>query len=146
MTFTLEQKNIRLDLDVDASVPQTIYSDPKRIKQVLFNLVGNAAKFTYNGVITMAMTFVSATKNLVVHVRDTGIGMSEGDLAKLFQFFGQAESSKDINRNGMGLGLTISKIIVNQLGGNIDVRSKPGHGSDFFFNISLEEEDQQHTI
>jgi signal transduction histidine kinase len=58
-----------------------------------------------------------------VHVRDTGIGISEEDLSKLFKFFGQASNSKTINRNGLGLGLTISKMIVTQLGGAIDVTS-----------------------
>jgi signal transduction histidine kinase len=146
MHFTLEQKDISLRLQIDPSVPPVIYSDQKRIKQVLFNLIGNAAKFTYNGAITVAMRFEAVAKRLVVNVRDTGIGMTEGDLAKLFRFFGQADSSKDINRNGMGLGLTISKMIVQSLGGVIDVKSTPGKGSDFFFSISLEEEAPEGSV
>jgi signal transduction histidine kinase len=73
-------------------------------------------------------------------VRDTGIGIKEEEKGKLFQFFGQAASKKSINRSGMGLGLTISKLIVQQLHGQIDVESSPGEGSNFFFSLPLDHE------
>ena len=74
---------------------------------------------------------------LSVSVLDTGIGIKPEDLAKLFQFFSQVSSSKNINKSGMGLGLTISKMIIQQLGGEIEVKSEPGVGSTFFFSIPL---------
>jgi signal transduction histidine kinase len=73
-------------------------------------------------------------------VRDTGIGIKEEEKGKLFQFFGQAASNKSINRSGMGLGLTISKLIVQQMHGQIDVESSPGEGSNFFFSLPLDHE------
>jgi signal transduction histidine kinase len=115
-----------------------IFSDAKRIKQILFNLLGNAIKFTYEGTIALLITAVNQGQSLEFSVRDTGVGIKEEDLGKLFRFFGQASSSKDINRGGMGLGLTISKMIIQQMGGGIDVQSEFGKGSNFFFSIPME--------
>jgi len=70
-------------------------------------------------------------------VKDTGIGIKPEDLLKLFRFFGTLSKSKDINRGGMGLGLTISKMIVNELGGEINVDSKPNEGSTFSFTFPV---------
>jgi signal transduction histidine kinase len=70
-------------------------------------------------------------------VQDTGVGIKQEDIEKLFKFFGQATSNKSINRSGMGLGLTISKMIVQQMGGSIDVSSTVGEGSNFFFTVPL---------
>lgn len=87
-----------------------MFSDQKRLKQVLFNLIGNAVKFTLTGGITVRAFIEDG--NLLIDVADTGIGIAEADLNKLFRFFGQVSSSKNINQGGMGLGLTISKMIV----------------------------------
>ena len=89
-----------------------INSDQKRLKQVLFNLLGNAVKFTFQGAISISVDFDEDNNHLLVDVEDTGIGMQDADLAKLFQFFGCLAKSKNINRGGMGLGLTISKMII----------------------------------
>ena len=101
-----------MKLKISRSVPSVIFSDQKRLKQVLFNLIGNALKFTYKGGITLNLKYDSRTSQLTVSVRDTGIGIKPEDLAKLFHFFGQVSSSKSINKSGMGLGLTISKMII----------------------------------
>ena len=74
-------------------------------------------------------------------VEDTGIGISHGDLNKLFRFFGCLTKSRDINKGGMGLGLTISKMIIQQLGGDIGVTSVEGKGSKFTFTLPLDESD-----
>lgn len=87
-----------------------ISSDAKRLKQVLFNLLGNAIKFTMRGKVSIEIGF--SDSKLKIEVKDTGIGIKEEDLTSLFRFFGQITSAKDINRGGMGLGLTISKMIV----------------------------------
>ena len=77
------------------------------------------------------------TDVLTTVVRDTGVGIKREDLDKLFKFFGKLTSTRDINRGGMGLGLTISKMIVQQLGGDIEVESRENIGSKFYFNIPL---------
>jgi signal transduction histidine kinase len=112
MRFQIEQKGLVMELHYSDEVPEKAKSDSKRIKQVLFNLIGNATKFTYEGAISIYIGFERLTHSLRVSVRDSGIGISADDLKKLFRFFGQATHSKNINRSGMGLGLTISKLIV----------------------------------
>lgn len=91
-------------------MPETILSDLKRFKQILYNLVGNASKFTFEGSIVVSVSFKEGV--LESEVQDSGIGISQDDLSKLFKFFGSLTKSKDINRGGMGLGLTISKLIL----------------------------------
>ena len=102
-------------------------------------MIGNALKFTYKGKITLDLQYDIPTAMLSISVIDTGIGIKAEDLSKLFQFFGQVSSSKNINKSGMGLGLTISKMIIEQFGGEIDVETREGLGSKFFFTIPLEE-------
>jgi signal transduction histidine kinase len=84
-----------------------MYLDKKRYKQILFNLLGNANKFTFKGAITMRIDCRNNT--LITEVTDTGIGIKEEDLKLLFKHFGKLESSKNINKHGMGLGLTVTK-------------------------------------
>jgi signal transduction histidine kinase len=123
---------------VGERVPETVFSDEKRFKQILFNLVGNAAKFTYTGSITINVDYFES--KLHVNVADTGLGITKDDLSRLFHFFGQVAETKNINQSGMGLGLTISKMIVEQLGGAIEVKSIPKKGSTFSFFFPLYEE------
>ncbi|TNV83797.1 hypothetical protein FGO68_gene5904 [Halteria grandinella] len=137
MGFQVEQKGVALTHQVSQLVPKSIFSDQKRIKQVLFNLLGNAYKFTFKGRIEIKVEYYPATQILETSIIDTGVGMNEKDLKKLFQFFGKLEKDKDINKNGMGLGLNISKMIIKQLGGNFEVKSKRGEGSEFIFRIPL---------
>lgn len=80
---------------------------------MLFNLLGNAQKFTFEGGISVHIEFDHETRVLKTSVTDSGIGMSQEELKRLFRFFGTLQKSKNLNRNGMGLGLTISKMIVN---------------------------------
>ena len=115
MMFQIEKKGIEMRVNIDQNVPVMINSDQKRIKQILFNLIGNALKFTYKGKITLGLEYDALSGILSVSVQDTGIGIKPEDLAKLFQFFSQVSSSKNINKSGMGLGLTISKMIIQQL-------------------------------
>ncbi len=100
-------------------------------------MIGNAIKFTFQGGISIDLSFNRVTQSIITSVRDTGVGIKEEDIEKLFKFFGQATSSKNINRSGMGLGLTISKMIVQQMGGTIDVESVVGEGSNFHFTFPL---------
>ena len=137
MKFQVTEKKLALNVEISEKVPAKIYTDQKRYKQVLFNLLGNAIKFTYSGSLSVSIDFVD--NNLISTVKDTGIGMSNEDLTQLFKFFGQISKSKDINRGGMGLGLTISKMILQQLQGTIQVESKTGLGSTFTFKIPIDQ-------
>jgi signal transduction histidine kinase len=97
-------------MNVEDDVPEQVQTDQKRFRQILFNLIGNAVKFTFHGSISINVKFNNA--ELVCAVEDTGIGIKEDDLHRLFRFFGQITKSKNINRGGMGLGLTLSKMIL----------------------------------
>ncbi|TNV85182.1 hypothetical protein FGO68_gene14033 [Halteria grandinella] len=139
MRFQVEEKGLELVAKIEETVPPRFLSDMKRIKQVLFNLLGNAIKFTFSGRISVSVDFDEGNRLLTGKVSDTGLGIKEADLEKLFKFFGCLVTTKDINRGGMGLGLTISKMIIQQLGGDITVESMPGVGSTFTFTIPIEE-------
>lgn len=142
MEFQVKQKNLSLEIEIADSVPQKIMTDQKRYKQVLFNLIGNAVKFTFHGGIKVIVWFELG--DLYTQIDDTGIGIVEEDLNKLFKFFGQISKSKNINRGGMGLGLTISKMIVQQLEGEIYVKSTNQVGSSFTFKIPISEYQYDH--
>ena len=103
----------------------------------MFNLIGNASKFTFNGFISVAVKFTDGI--LSTAVEDSGIGISREDLEKLFKFFGTLTKSRDINRGGMGLGLTISKMILHQQNGDISVTSEPDKGYIFTFRLPITE-------
>ena len=115
----------------------------KRFKQVMFNLLGNAIKFTFKGSVTVTLDFDDKNENLTCIVKDTGIGIDEEGVKSLFQFFTCLSKSRSFNRSGMGLGLTISKMIIQELGGNISVASNPGIGSSFIINLPLEQYESQ---
>ncbi|TNV82447.1 hypothetical protein FGO68_gene11116 [Halteria grandinella] len=146
MKFQIEQKGLSQIIQIDTNVPQKVYSDCKRFKQVLFNLIGNAIKFTYEGHVNVILTFNSTTNKLTCHVEDTGLGIQQSDQLQLFKFFGTIAQTKDLNRGGMGLGLTISKMILQVMGGEISVNSQLGVCSTFTFSIPLDELDEPQHI
>jgi PAS domain S-box-containing protein len=126
-------KNLALMLDIDPDIPPMILGDPARLRQVLINLLGNAIKFTKEGVVTLRV-FVDASgidRSLVIEVEDTGIGISAETQAKLFHAFVQADMSTTRHFGGTGLGLAISKSLVELMGGAITVASRLGAGSTF---------------
>ncbi len=139
LSFKAEEKNIALNCTVNDIIPETLIGDPTRLSQVLINLVGNAIKFTETGAvdITLSGAYID-DKNfkLQCSVKDTGIGMKPEDLEKVFDKFTQA--STDITRRygGTGLGLNISKKLVESQGGAIGVKSEYGKGSEFYFDIT----------
>ena len=109
--------------------------DTTRLRQVLFNLVGNAIKFTENGGVSILVEPAAETGRVAIAVRDTGIGIAADDHGRIFQEFEQADVGLTRKFDGIGLGLTISKRIVERMGGTIDVASAPGRGSTFRVTI-----------
>ena len=117
-----------------------VIGDPQRLRQVLINLIGNAIKFTEHGEITVSFSEISRDAHSVrlqFAISDTGIGITAEQQTKLFQAFSQGDSSVTRNYGGTGLGLIISKQLIEQMGGSIEVSSKPGIGSTFTFNVLL---------
>jgi PAS domain S-box-containing protein len=131
-------KRLALDVDYAYPIPDTIVSDPIRIGQILINLIGNAIKFTETGsvrVITRLVHSVSGRSQLRFEVADTGIGMTDQQQSQIFQPFTQCHEPTAGKPNGTGLGLTITKRLVEMLGGEISVESAVGAGSTFCATI-----------
>ena len=132
-------KNLPLKVDYLGPIPETIRSDPTRLRQILVNLLGNAFKFTETGEIRLVTQLVednNGSNHLRFDVIDTGIGMTESQIYKLFQPFTQADSSMARRFGGTGLGLAISKRLAKQMGGDITIKSKLGKGSTFTLTIA----------
>jgi len=137
-----EDKGIELIFDIDNNVPAIIKSDPLRLGQVIINLMNNAVKFTDTGEIILKIKMlpvVDEKEFLQFEIIDTGIGLTQEQIGKLFQSFSQADSSTSRKYGGTGLGLTISKQLVELMGGNIWVESEYGKGSHFIFTIQTEQ-------
>lgn len=140
MAFQAQQKNIHVFSEVAPQACRTVRGDGGRLRQVLVNLIGNAIKFTAAGGITVRVEPAEAADDptlLCFRVTDTGIGIPQNQMDRLFQSFSQADSSTTRKYGGTGLGLAISKALVELMGGQIGVESEPGRGSTFWFNIPL---------
>jgi PAS domain S-box-containing protein len=131
-------KGLRLECRFAGSIPETIRSDPTRVRQILLNLLGNAVKFTESGSVELVATLLrpdDGPPQLQFQVIDTGIGMTPTEVARLFAPFSQADTSTTRKYGGTGLGLTISKRLAGLLSGDIRVASEPGKGSTFTVTI-----------
>ncbi len=131
------QKGIQLGLRIHGEIPRTIVSDPTRLRQILTNIIGNAVKFTEDGEVVVEMRFDSTSNQLVIEIRDTGIGMTDHQLQKIFDPFTQADSSTTRRFGGTGLGLSISHRLMEILGGSMSVKSSAGHGSSFTVRLPV---------
>lgn len=139
------EKGITLSVNLSAELPARVCGFEARVRQVLLNLVGNAVKFTEQGGVTVSVAPVSRDKqmddaadvgfSLCFTVSDTGIGLDEANYGKLFQPFSQVDSSLARKYGGAGLGLAISKRLVELMGGEIGVESEAGKGADFWFTV-----------
>jgi signal transduction histidine kinase/ActR/RegA family two-component response regulator len=139
LTFEARSKGIDLTVGIDESLPMRLRGDAARLRQVITNLVSNAVKFTDEGsiaVTAIATNHPDATA-VRVEVTDTGIGIDEQTLARLFQPFTQADSSTARKYGGTGLGLTISARLIQAMGGTIGATSEPGTGSTFWLELTL---------
>jgi len=131
------ENNISLELSAGGPVPESISTDPGRLRQIVTNLVGNAIKFTETGGVSVVLRIEASTQApmYVIDVIDTGIGMEQDTLANIFNPFEQADKSVTRRFGGTGLGLSISKRFAEALGGAITVRSAPGQGSTFTVSL-----------
>ncbi|MBF0435779.1 MAG: response regulator [Magnetococcales bacterium] len=137
----IQEKGLKLLINANLDKPWQLRGDPLRLGQVLTNLVGNAVKFTHVGEITVQVTPLEETRDILTlefRVRDTGIGMSQPQMDNLFTAFFQGDSSTTRNYGGTGLGLAISKRLVEMMGGQFTVESQLGVGSCFTFSAQFE--------
>jgi two-component system sensor histidine kinase BarA len=135
-------KQLELSLLVSQPIPDLVAGDPLRLQQIVTNIVGNAIKFTEQGMVNIHISTTLATNQqtvlLRIRIRDTGIGMSGDQLMRLFQPFIQGDNSISRRYGGTGLGLVISQKLIEQMDGTMHVHSEPNQGSEFTINIPLE--------
>lgn len=128
-------KGLGLEIAVDPTLPERVVADPDRLRQILINLIGNGVKFTAQGSVAVAVQHDPALNLLDISVRDTGPGMDDAQLARLFLRFSQVDAGSTRQNGGTGLGLAICKGLAEAMGGGIEVRSRPGVGSVFRFRL-----------
>ncbi len=139
-------KGLEFNIDIDPGCIRQLRGDALRLSQVLINFTSNAVKFTASGAVVVRVAMLDesdAACRLRFEVRDSGIGMSEKEIANIFQSFHQADTSTTRRYGGTGLGLVISKRLVEQMEGKIGVVSQPGRGSTFWFTVRLDKNAQQ---
>ena len=132
-----EKKNLMLQIHVDESLPSTLYGDDIRLKQIVTNLLTNAVKYTESGSVTLDITGTvqNETCELLVQVKDTGIGIREEDIRKLFQAFERIEEKRNRTIEGTGLGINITQQLLILMGSTLHVESVYGEGSCFSFRL-----------
>ena len=135
----VREKGLEFTVDYQFPLPSRITTDPTRLKQILFNLVSNALKFTESGYVALALSM--SQDKLTFSVKDTGIGMTEEQMKTLFDPFEQGDKAITRKYGGTGLGLSISKHLIIGLGGQIRVNSKPAQGSTFEFDLPISDID-----
>jgi len=122
-------KGLQLDIEIAPNVPTSVVSDPARIRQVLNGLIENAVKFTEHGRVSLRVTWSAASRSLGFVVADTGVGMSDEELTRISQPFSQADTSVSRRYGGLGRGLSLSRRLVELLGGNLSITSRRGQGT-----------------
>ena len=141
------EKHLEMFMEVEGEMPEQIIGDPNKLKQILINLCSNAIKFTEKGQISILIKNIFESEkevHLSFEVNDTGIGIPEEKIKRLFSPFMQADTSTNRKFGGTGLGLSISKKLVEMMGGNVGIKSKPGQGSTFWFHAHFLKQSQQH--
>lgn len=141
IAYQIYSKNVELFLEIDSNLPSHIFTDRIRLKQILVNLLGNAAKFTSMGSVALKLDLVKKLDENKIYfsVIDTGIGIPQNKQQKIFDAFSQADTSTTREFGGTGLGLTISNKLLKLIGGDkLELKSKEGKGTVFYFEIPLE--------
>lgn len=144
MSGKADEKDLELIYYLEEDVPIAAYGDSARLRQVLLNLVNNALKFTEKGEVVIQVKYITTQDHqhtLQFEVRDTGIGIPQEKMDRLFKSFSQVDASTTRKYGGTGLGLVISQRLVELMGGKIWIKSKLGEGTSFFFTINLREMD-----
>ena len=143
VTIKAQEKNLSIGCLIAPELPRQIIGDPGRLRQILLNLLGNAIKFTQSGHVLLDVSChkTAGGSRLAFRVEDTGIGIEPENIGRLFRDFSQIDSSISRRFGGTGLGLSISQKLVQRMGGRIEVESKPGAGSMFFFDLPLDTSD-----
>lgn len=138
MALTMDNgRQLELIVDCDANLPSNLIGDEQKLRRIIMNLVGNAVKFTKEGGIILCIKSRKEAYgiNLVVSVKDSGIGIERTDMEKIFTSFSQVDAKRNREEGGVGLGLAITRALVSCMGGFITVDSTPGTGSEFQFTI-----------
>ena len=141
-------KKLELIVDCDAKIPYTLLGDEQKIRRVILNFVNNAIKFTEKGCVTISFAGRKEAYgiNLMVKVKDTGIGIAEENLEKLFSSFNQVDTKRNRQEGGIGVGLAIAKKLINKMEGFISVKSELGKGSEFQFVIPQKVMDERPMV
>jgi len=148
-THITKEKGIRFIIDEVEEIPSALMLDETRIRQILFNLIGNAFKFTESGEVTLSVMEKIKAKDkidLIISVKDTGIGIPLDQQNLIFEAFNQQEGQRTVQYGGTGLGLTITKRLVEMMGGDIKLSSEPGKGSVFTItlpDINVKEDEKE---
>jgi signal transduction histidine kinase len=144
-TIPAVEKGIQLRFDIDPKIPEVMIGDFYKLRQVLFNLVGNAIKFTQQGYLEVRVRIdqiEAESVRVTMTVKDTGIGISEKDLKVIFEPFNQLDNTNSRRYDGVGLGLPITKSLLLKMGSELMIKSQPGVGTEFSFEILLKINDQ----
>jgi PAS domain S-box-containing protein len=138
MSFGTAQKGLEFQVNVDPDLPEFLNGDPYRLNQILLNLIGNAIKFTEKGSVKLSVTHLMTIDHyseILFSVTDTGIGIPDEQHEKIFESFNQAQIGHSRKYGGTGLGLTITRQLIELQGGRLSLQSKPGKGSTFSFRL-----------
>ena len=150
VSYGIDKKRLEMLIDIDDSIPRYIWSDAMRLKQVFVNLLGNALKFTEEGEIVLYVNVLNdlgeGKKLIRFGVRDTGIGIHQDKQKEIFNAFSQEDGSITKRYGGTGLGLTISNKILALSGSSLQLESEQGKGSDFFFDIEFDTEEEEYDL
>jgi len=139
ITIRAEEKGLELRVDIDASTPRILFGDEVRIKQIILNILTNAVKYTKRGHVILKVSYDKTDDDNIMlkcSIEDTGVGMKEADLARLFKPFERIEESKNRHVEGTGLGMTITKTFLNMMESELKVQSEYGKGSVFSFEVA----------
>lgn len=134
LNIKLEGSNVRLETETNGNVPGILFGDAIRVKQILINIIGNAVKFTKEGYIRLSVSsecLDEESEKIIFKVKDTGIGIKQEDIARLFEAFSQIDIKKNRSVQGTGLGLTITKSLCELMNGSVGVESVYGEGTTF---------------
>jgi signal transduction histidine kinase len=132
----IRRSNIAVESQMRPRLPP-VRSDRQKVKQILLNLLSNALKFTPSGSVTMSAAYDARENQMLLSVRDTGVGIADEDQARVFEDFRQLDSSPARGYGGTGLGLSICRRLAHMLGGSIELESRLGHGSTFTLRIPV---------